>query len=183
VLVVDAPLASAYAAAMLGAIQKTVPGKPVRYLVSTHYHYDHSGGARPFMAAGATIVTTRGNREHFERLAAVQSTLRSDKLQIDPGKLDFQFVDKMDRIEGSARTVEVYRLDSLSHVDEMLVVYLPKERLVFQADLYSESVAPNASTHEFAEWLSSTKGLKVDRIAGVHAPVITLSELLAVVAE
>ena len=182
VLVVEAPLATPYTRALLGAIENTIPGKPVRYLVSTHFHYDHAGGARPMMAAGATIITTRGNRGYFEKMATVQSSLRPDGLQLDPAEIKFRFVKKKDRIEGSARAVEIYRLDSLSHVDEMLVVYLPKEKLIFQADLYSESVEPGASTAEFAEWLAA-EGIPVDRIIGVHGETISLIDLQAALVE
>ena len=65
-----------------------MPGKPIKHLVSTHFHYDHSGGAPPFMAAGATIVTTKGNQAFFRNMASSKNTLAPDGLRIDPTKLD-----------------------------------------------------------------------------------------------
>jgi glyoxylase-like metal-dependent hydrolase (beta-lactamase superfamily II) len=46
----------------IAMIRKAVPGRPIRYLVETHHHGDHSAGVRAYIADGATIVTTAGNR-------------------------------------------------------------------------------------------------------------------------
>jgi Metallo-beta-lactamase superfamily len=52
---------------LIAQIKETAPGKPVRYLVSTHFHFDHISGARSFIAEGATIVTTPDAKSVIER--------------------------------------------------------------------------------------------------------------------
>lgn len=66
---------------------------------------------------------------------------------------------------------------------EMLVAYLPKEKLVFQGDWLNRPAngdvpIANAPTVHFAKWLESRK-LAVERILAVHGPVSTMDELRA----
>ena len=61
VLVVDSFGAPDTARALLSEIRKITP-KPIRYLVNTHYHLDHTGGNQVFKDAGAIIVTHRNVR-------------------------------------------------------------------------------------------------------------------------
>ena len=56
VVAVDAGIDNATAKEILRQIAETTGGKPVRYLVLTHAHADHSTGARAFVAAGAVVV-------------------------------------------------------------------------------------------------------------------------------
>jgi cyclase len=55
VLVVDAHSKPSAAASLLAQIQKEVTPKPVRYLVNTHFHWDHTQGDRAYRAAGAKV--------------------------------------------------------------------------------------------------------------------------------
>jgi glyoxylase-like metal-dependent hydrolase (beta-lactamase superfamily II) len=59
----------------LAKIKETVPNKPIRYLVLTHHHSDQAGGFREYVAEGATIVTTAGNKSFLEKAAALESSL------------------------------------------------------------------------------------------------------------
>ena len=65
-------------------IKETIPNKPIRYLAVTHFHSDHAGGARAFLAEGATLLTTPGNKDYFETLAAAKYTVVPDKLSRQP---------------------------------------------------------------------------------------------------
>jgi hypothetical protein len=60
VLVIEGPVNDALTQQAIAEIKKAAPGKPIRYVVPTHYHHDHIGGLRGFVAEGATVVTTRG---------------------------------------------------------------------------------------------------------------------------
>ena len=50
--------------------KRLIPGKPIRYVVNTHRHIDHSSGLRTFVAEGATIVTHQVNKAYLEKLFA-----------------------------------------------------------------------------------------------------------------
>ena len=73
------------------------------------------------------------------------------------------------------------------HAEEMLVVYLPKEKLVFQGDLvnlpFSGKYLPstvNDTTVHFFDWLTKS-GLDIQSITAVHGPTTTLEDLRAAV--
>src|SRR5262249_51135909 len=83
-LLVEAPLGEERTQALMAKIKEIAPGKPVRYVVMTHYHFDHSGGLRGWIAQGATIVTTPGNKPFVEQVAAAKHTIRPDDLSRAP---------------------------------------------------------------------------------------------------
>jgi cyclase len=46
---------------------KTVTDKPVRYVILTHNHADHAGGAAKFALDGATVIISERDRENLAR--------------------------------------------------------------------------------------------------------------------
>ena len=56
IILVDLPNNQARAAAVLAKAKEQIPNKPVRYVVTTHHHWDHLGGIREGIAEGATMV-------------------------------------------------------------------------------------------------------------------------------
>lgn len=183
VLVVEAPENIIYgnnSTQALAKIKETVPGKPIKYLVLTHHHSDHAGGFREYVAEGATIVTTPGNKSYFEKAAALQSTLLP-KLSL-PDKLKIEVVENKKRVfQDDKHVVELYDIGPNPHANEMLVVYLPKEKVLFQADMLNPAangsipIAQDA-TVSFSEKLQQL-GLQVDKIYGVHGRPATPEEL------
>jgi len=79
--------------------------------------------------------------------------------------------------------VELYDIGPNPHANEMLIAYLPKEKILFQADLLNPAangsipIAQNA-TVSFSEKLQQL-GLQVDKIYGVHGRAATPEELRA----
>ena len=57
VALIEAPQNEERSTAVIAEVKKLTPTKPIRYLVNTHHHFDHSGGLRTYVAEGATIVT------------------------------------------------------------------------------------------------------------------------------
>jgi glyoxylase-like metal-dependent hydrolase (beta-lactamase superfamily II) len=164
------------------------PGKPVKYVVVTHFHDDHSGGLRPYVAEGAAVVTTPANQKFFERMASSTFTVAPDDQTRARRQPAFEFVRGGRRVFTDGRqTVEVIDIGPSPHAREMLVVYLPQEKLVFQGDLVNlpnsgrwMPSTVNASTEHFLESLSRLK-LDVKRVASVHGPATTIEDLRAAV--
>ncbi|HEX8473108.1 MAG TPA: MBL fold metallo-hydrolase [Pyrinomonadaceae bacterium] len=160
------------------------PGKPVKYIVVTHHHDDHSGGLRSYIAEGVTVVTTPANQRYFERMASGTFTINPDDQTTKPRPVVFEFLQNKKRVfTDGKQTVEVIDIGPSPHAEEMLIVYLPKERLVFQGDLVNlpangkyRPTTVNDSTIHFAETIKRL-GLDVKRIAAVHGPMTTLDDL------
>ena len=126
-------------------MKKLVPGKPIRYVVNSHAHFDHSGGLRAAVGEGATIVTQAQNKAYFERAFATPSTIAPDHLAKSGKKAKFVAVgDKMALRDGT-RTVEIYHVADSHHSDTFLMVYLPKEKLLIEADSYHAGPAEFAA--------------------------------------
>jgi glyoxylase-like metal-dependent hydrolase (beta-lactamase superfamily II) len=187
ILVVEAPLNSATSQKAIAKIKETVPNKPIKYLVVTHYHDDHAGGTRGYMAEGATLVTTAGNKAYFEKMAQASRTIDPDALSRNGRKPVIETIQNKKRVfSDEGHTVEVYDIGPGPHAREMLIVYLPKEKILFQGDLLNlpsatKAVTPgNETTAHFADRVREL-GLDVERIAAVHGRTATLAELRAAV--
>lgn len=181
VLVFEAPTPQAAATAVLEAVRRTVPGKPVRYVTFSHHHDDHGGGLRPYIAEGITIVTTPKNRPFVEHVANAKHVLRPDVLSRAPRAPVVETFTRKRVFTDGDMTIELHDIGPTSHVDEIVMAYLPKEKLIFQGDLLilptrGEPGAANTLTAEFAKAIERL-GLDVQTIAGVHGPVGTIADL------
>ena len=181
IVAVEAPGTSEGADRVIKRIKETIPGKPIRYVAVTHHHGDHIGGLRSFIAEGATVITTRGNRDVVATMAAAP---QNDRLSKNPRKPEFMFVDGGKRVvTDGEQTVELIDVGPNPHAREMLIAYLPKQRVLFQGDLFflpnndAPVGPPQPTTISFAQKLKE-KALVVDRIASVHGRTATMAEFL-----
>ena len=80
-VVVEAPLYEGRSQAVIKTIKERFPNKPIRYIIPTHAHIDHSGGIRYYMAERAIVVASLIATEFYARVAWALHTLRSDSLE------------------------------------------------------------------------------------------------------
>jgi glyoxylase-like metal-dependent hydrolase (beta-lactamase superfamily II) len=180
VTVIEGPLSNQRTNAVVAEVHKAFPNKPIRYLVNTHNHFDHLGGVRGFVAEGATVITDARNVNFYNRvvLAPQPRSLQPDRLSTrpfaptGPGELAVQgFTDHYTISDGN-ETIDLYHVDGLNHSDNMLVAYLPKEKIVVNADLYGPPPAGGnvANVNNNAVVLyRNLKRLKLD--VATHVPI------------
>lgn len=185
VVVIEGPQSNAVSDQMLREIAKVAPGKPVRYVVVTHFHYDHISGIRRWVAEGATIVCTPTARQTIEQAVKAQHRLRPDALSRNPKAPVFEIVQGKTRVfEGGGVKLEVRDISPLTHVAEMLVAFFPDAHLLYEADHISipltGKMIAGPNTREF---VGKIDGWGVDTIVEVHGPrTTTLGEVKEAVA-
>jgi len=135
VVAVDAGADAANGAEILKAIAETTGGKPVRTLILTHAHADHSGGARAFAAVGARIVCQEGVAG---QILAFVTQATSDPNDPMYGKSSLRPVvesisERAISIDG-LHNVQVYFLGA-AHTKGDLVVYLANDKVLFSGDI------------------------------------------------
>jgi glyoxylase-like metal-dependent hydrolase (beta-lactamase superfamily II) len=177
-VLIEAPQNETRTLAVIQKVKELVPNKPLQYLVNTHHHFDHSGGVRAAVAEGLTVITHEVNRPFFDEIVSRPHTIVADHLAKNPKPLTLQTVtgDEKFELRDGNRTLEVYRISGDLHNDGMLMIYLPRERLLIQADVF----AANAREVPFAaNLLKNVQGrkLQVDRIVGIHGPIATFNQL------
>jgi glyoxylase-like metal-dependent hydrolase (beta-lactamase superfamily II) len=182
-IVVEAPLYDGRAAAVLAEARKLVPGKPVRYAIVTHDHFGHAGGARYFAAQGITVIAHDDARDFFERSFARPASYYPDALARAgvAAKLDGVAAKRV--FSENGRTVEIYHVRGNPHSAAMLMVYLPKEKILIEADAFTPG-APNApypaainpATQNLYDNIERL-GLAVENILPIHGRMVPFDEL------
>jgi glyoxylase-like metal-dependent hydrolase (beta-lactamase superfamily II) len=177
----------ARAAAVIAEAKRLIPGKPIRYVVNTHSHFDHSGGLRAVAAEGATILTYNLNKSYLEKVLSQPRTLNPDVAQQQGSKPKVQGVGEKTVLTDGTHVVELYHLRSFLHHDGMLVAYFPKEKVLFEADGYNPqpvgATPPSPANPTNLSLLDNIQQLHLDvqRIVPVHYPVdnrvVTVAEL------
>jgi glyoxylase-like metal-dependent hydrolase (beta-lactamase superfamily II) len=186
-IVVEGPQGDLRSMAVMAEVKKLVPNKPIKYLVNTHHHFDHSGGIRAYAAEGATIVTHEINRPYFERAALNSWNLAPDRLAKSKKKPVFQTMgDNMVLTDGT-RSVELYQVVGNVHHDGIVMAYLRKEKLLIEADVFTPGPAgaepPKVPSPAAVNLEANVRRLNidVDRIVSIHGRIAPYSELLAAI--
>ena len=122
--------------AVIAEVKRLVPNKPIRYLVNTHAHFDHSGGVRAFAAEGVTIITHEMNKPYFEKVYRNPHRINPDRLELSNKSAVIEGVADKRVLTDGTRTVEIYHVRGNLHNDGLLMVYLPKEKVLIQADAF-----------------------------------------------
>ena len=135
-VIFDAPVDEGQSRWVIDAAKAKYPGKPVKQLVMTHHHMDHSGGTRTFAAEGAEIVIPGQARPFFENMLQTQHTLKPDSLAKQPKQA--KIVDVKDSMTLKDDTIEVRLLNIPNpHVDGMIIAHVVGPNLVYVTDLIS----------------------------------------------
>ena len=198
VAVVDAPNNEERSLAVIAEAARLAPKKPVQYVINTHHHFDHAGGLRTYLSQGTTIVTHESNKQYYLDILFHPSprTLQPDRFALfnpmywisrrpppietvagEPRSTAKYVVTDGERILEVIKVQDVaYELGDRSynqgnHSVDMLIAYLPKEKILFNADLYSppaQGAAPTPPTPSMRTLQQNIRKLKLD--VAQHAP-------------
>ena len=189
VAVFEAPGNEERSLAVIEEIVRLAPNKPIRWLVSSHPHFDHIGGLRAYLHIGSTIVTHMKNLEFLNRdvLTYTPRTVDPDIVsKWPPTELaegyTYEAIQENYVITDNSRLLRVYYVQPLRHVTGMLMAYLPTERIAFQADLFDTHEPPTATQlPAMRSFYNQVKrmSLDVETVAPVHGKPVPWSEFVA----
>jgi len=159
VLVVDAFFNLDAARALVGEIHRLTP-KPVRYVVNTHYHADHTGGDQALRDAGAIIIA-HNNVRGWVRTNNIN--LFGDRItpelkaRIEALPLPDLTTDKDLTVWLGARKVVVRTV--LGHTGGDLTIAVPDAKVLFTGDMLWRKIAPNLIDGSVKEWMATDAAL------------------------
>ena len=136
VVMLEGPTSDVRSVAVNEVVRKTIPGKPIRYVVNTHAHYDHAGGLRAYVADGVTVITQEANKPFFEQVWARPRTLQPDAQSTSQKTVMIETVGDKKVLADGSRTLELYHMKNSGHNTATLIAYLPKERVLMYGDGY-----------------------------------------------
>jgi glyoxylase-like metal-dependent hydrolase (beta-lactamase superfamily II) len=179
IMVIEGPSGDARADQIISEAHRLVPNKPIRYVINTHAHFDHSQGLRDFVAEGATIITHQGNKGYYEKVLANRHTLVPDKMEkMNPQpKVKVEYVGDKKVYTDGTHTIELDRVQNSTHNAFMLMAYLPAQKILIEADEFNvlnpipTEPVPNPNQYQ-VNLLANIERLKldVDRIIPIHLP-------------
>ncbi|MBZ5635152.1 MAG: MBL fold metallo-hydrolase [Acidobacteriia bacterium] len=157
------------ALAYVAETKKLIPNKPIRYVMNTHPHADHTGGLPVLVAEGATIITQKNNVEFLDKALNTPRTLLDDTLAKNPKRAKFEAVAEKKVYSDGKRTVELYHVSPVPHSNGLMIAYIPKEKILFQGDF---TVTPGQPANDHLKALApilEKLNLDYDRYINVHA--------------
>ncbi len=189
VAVFEAPGDEERSLAVIERITELAPGKPIRWVIVSHPHFDHIGGLRTYLHVGSTIVTHVLNLDFLNHdvLSYEPRTIKPDIVsKWPPTELaegyNYEAIQENYVITDNSRILRVYYVQPLRHVAGMLMAYLPAERIAIQAALFDTHEPPQPAQlpsmralHTQVERMS----LDVETLAPVHGEPVPWSEFLA----
>src|SRR3984893_6566185 len=184
-VMIEAPLTEARSLAVIDEAKKLVPNKPIKYLINTHAHFDHSGGVRTYVAEGATVITNEINVPFYEKAWTAPRTLVPDNLSKGAKEANFLPVKEKYVLSEGNQTLEIFHENGSMHNGGMLIVYFPKDKILEEADDYTTDlpdVPPPSGSGAggfIANLVKQVQALKLDveTVAPMHGIVEPYSEV------
>ena len=149
---------------------KKITNQPVKYVINTHYHADHSGGNPKLQALGAQVVTSQQARDKMVEVK-------------QPGQANITLENSVRLFVGGKR-IEVYRFGR-AHTDGDIVVLFPDHRVLSAGDMFTVGdatpqlidYAGGGSARDWPVTLDGVLKLDFDRVVPGHGVVVGKPDL------
>ncbi|NOT43913.1 MAG: MBL fold metallo-hydrolase [Acidobacteria bacterium] len=173
----------------MAAAKQAIPGKPIRFVTTSHGHFDHASGLAAAVAEGATILAHQNTEPALERFLAGPRTLMGDSLsKVANRRADVVTAvgDRDTRRGTNGRVVELIHVPN-EHTDGMLAVFLPAEKILHTGDVTVVNASPaQLGVVRSAVAVFNRLNLDYATFIPVHAPnpdrPLTKADVMAAVA-
>jgi glyoxylase-like metal-dependent hydrolase (beta-lactamase superfamily II) len=193
-IVFDAPYGELQSRWVIDAAKARYPGKPIKYLVLTHHHMDHTGGMRTYIAEGATLLVPSQSIEYFEKVLKNPHTIVPDELTKNPKPLKIYGIFENQTIKDE--TAEVRLLNFATggeaadrpqgpHADGMLIGHIVDSKLIYVTDLISPRGGPIPRSPETIAVGATLREFDVEddvTIVGGHGATVKRADIAAALA-
>ncbi len=179
-IVFDAPINEWQSRFTINAAKAKYPGKPIKYLVITHHHTDHAGGARTYVAEGATVIVPRPDKGFFEQVFAAPHVVIPDELQKSRKPASVIEVTDQMILRDDRSEVQLFNVPN-PHAYGMLIGHIVNDGLVWITDMYSPS-RDRRKTPGSVNLFEKMRqlGIRPALLAGGHGGTATYAEFEAI---
>lgn len=184
ILVVDSLVSAKEAKRLVSDIRK-ISDKPIRYVVNTHSHFDHTFGNAEFASLGAVILAQdtcaenmRKSSEHVIRNAKDYGISAEEAKDIKIAYPNVTFADKTRFVLGGV-SVELLFI-APSHTSDSIIVFIPEEKVAFSGDILFTDYHPYMGDGDIEGWvktLDHLMTLDAEKIIPGHGPVSTKKDV------
>ncbi len=173
----DAPVDEGQSRTVMRAAIARYGNKPIKYLVLTHHHMDHTGGMRPFVVEGATVIVPAPDKAYFERVANAPHTLEPDAQERAHRPVNIMEVKDTFSIKDDTVEINLYNIPN-PHVEGFLLAHIATDNILWVTDLISPRgpITRNPATVAVGEALKKY-GITGAVIAGGHGATANQAEI------
>lgn len=178
VAIIEGPYTEAQSMTLERLIEDNI-GKPVRYVIPTHPHYDHTGGLRALAAAGASVLTAAGHEDEIRAIIESPHSNPPDALAlrvaagVEVGQVEL--FSGMTEISNGGQSLYLYEVETIPHVNPKVLAFVEADGILFQSDLFFGGPGPDATALFNA--LQELE-LEVTQIVGGHGGILPYTSLL-----
>jgi glyoxylase-like metal-dependent hydrolase (beta-lactamase superfamily II) len=177
VVVVEGAYTEAQSLTLARLIEENI-GKPIRYAVPTHPHFDHTGGLRALASLGANMMVTAGHEGEIRRIIESPHTNPADELakNVAEGATvgEVEVFTGMTEISEGDQKLQLFEVTGIPHVSPKVLAYVPSAGVLFQSDLFFG--APGSDATALYKAIQDL-GLDVQQIVGGHGGVLAFQAL------
>jgi len=181
IVVFDAPTGDAQSQWTMETLRAKF-NKPVKSLVLTHHHSDHTAGARVYMAERVSLIVPSPDRKYFALMSLTQRPVPDE---LEKRKVSAEITEVRDQLELKDDSVEI-RLHRVPnpHSDGMLIAHINPGNIVYETDLWTPGSEGGRSPTSMA-LANALRKLEIQnaRIVGGHGTMATQAEFDRMVAE
>ncbi len=164
---------------ILAYARSLAPGKPIKYLVTSHNHFDHTAGIRQAVAEGITIIQRSSTLQELKELAENKAPDYPDDLARNPKPFKSLPMKEHLRLQDETQTLDLYWGRNNGHMADVVFGYVPSAKLIMEGDMIT-------AAYDWVHWPDALRDvmafykLDVETISPVHSMTQIAPDLLTI---